>query len=66
MENNTDENTDPDIDVVRIDEEGNVISEDSISEAIQNVSETASTAYSIQTADIRARKDIVVVLDQDM
>ena len=63
VENNTDENTDPDIDVVRIDEEGNVISEDSISEAIQNVSETASTAYSIQTADIRARKDIVVVLD---
>lgn len=63
VENNTDENTDPDIDVVRIDEEGNVISEDSISEAIQNVSETATTAYSIQTADIRARKDIVVVLD---
>ena len=52
-----------DIDVVRIDENGNTISEDSIGEAIQNVTDDDIETYSIQTADSRAKKDVVVVLD---
>ena len=63
VENDSEENADADIDVVRIDEEGNVISEDSISDAIQNVTEDNIATYSVQTADTRSKKDIVVVLD---
>ena len=63
VENDSEENVDADIDVVRIDEEGNVISEDGISEAIQNVAEDNIATYSVQTANTRSKKDIVVVLD---
>ena len=63
VENDSEENADVDIDVVRIDEEGNAISEDDISDAIQNVTEDNIATYSVQTADTRSKKDIVVVLD---